>query len=208
MAVDHETLQALATCQPTSTTLYCPECGRPWAALAAEEPCRAPSSWHVVFLAVVGISVALTFGVRAARANQRYVAIQGELAGLTGCVGGLLGNLTCSSVENADSRVATDDGTMAQGQRDRALVVTALGLFAVGLSSIARHRRVQDRSRSTFSALLGLGEYLVALTCLQVLALTVYPIAVQLSRGLPFTWDRLDVAVDGVLVLVSLLTGR
>jgi hypothetical protein len=52
-----------------------------------------------------------------------------------------------------------------------------------------------------------MGQSLVALTGLQVLAVTLYPVAVQLSQGLPITWERLDRAIDDVLVLVSLLLG-
>jgi hypothetical protein len=51
----------------------------------------------------------------------------------------------------------------------------------------------------------GIGQSLVALTGLQLVALTLYPIAAQLVPGLPLTWERLDGTIDGVLNLVSLL---
>jgi hypothetical protein len=212
MAVDYKTLQALAVSQPRDAEGYCPECGRPWCAPAPDRPPpEAAFPWRAAFLVAVGLAIAITFGVRATRASQRQVAIQRDLVGLTRCLGGVSGDRTCPAGKDAEDLREIDniDAATARGQRDRALVAAALGLLAlgVGLRALARRGRRRDRSRSTLMAAWDLGESLVALTCLQILALILSPIAGQLSRGLPMTWERLDRATDGVLVLVSLLTG-
>jgi hypothetical protein len=161
---------------------------------------------------MVGVAVALTFGVRAARAHAFQAASQRDLAVLTLCLGGAPADRICPPVADAavwrmveEANVAT-----ARRQRDRALLATALGLLALGLGlrGLARCRWVQDRPGSILATVWGLGESLLALTCLQLLALTVDSLASQLTRGLPLTGERLDTAVDSVLVLVSLLTGR
>jgi hypothetical protein len=212
IALDYATLRAMAATEPANVSPYCPECGRPWHAPSPERAHPAAAfPWRPAVLAVVWLALAVTFGVRAARADQRQRAIQSNLAVLTRCLGGVSGDLTCPSVEDAKDRLSADDveAATARGHRDRARGAAALGLFAVGrgLRGVARRRRRQDRPRSTLAKVWGLGESLLALTCFQVLALTLDSIAVQLSRGLPLSWEWLDTAADGVLVLVSHLAG-
>jgi hypothetical protein len=213
MALDYKTLQAMAASRPANAMAFCPECGRPWRAPSPEGPHpEAAFPWRAAFLALVGLALALAFGVRAARADQRQRAIQRDLAVLTVCFGGgAAGDPLCPTVQDAEGWRRRDDvdAAAARGQRDRALVATALGLLVagVGLRALARRRRRHDHPPSAIATVGSSGESLIALTCLQVLALTGYSIAVQLSRGLPLTWERLDAAADDVLVLVALLTG-
>jgi hypothetical protein len=212
MALDYKALQALAARRPANAPSYCPECGRPWRDPAPVRPHPdAAFPWRAAFVAMVGLAVALTFGARAARADQKQAAIQRDVAVLTVCLGGVSGDLTCPTVQDAEDWRGIDyvHEATARLQRDRALVAAALGLLAVGvgLRRVARRRRLQDRPRPTLATAGGLGETLIALTCLQVLALTLDSLAGQLARGLPLTWERLDTAADAVLVVVSILTG-
>jgi hypothetical protein len=211
VAFDYKTLQTTAATRPPDADHYCPECGRPWGELSAERPRPAADPWRAVLLAVVGFALALTFGERAVRADQRETAIQRDLASLTRCLGGVAGSGACPAGKDAEDLRGLEDvaAAAARGQRDCALVATALGLLAVGvgLRATARRRRRQDHPSSTIATVGRLGESLIGLTCVQGLALLLYSVAGQLARGLPLTWDRLDAAADGVLVLVSFLTG-
>jgi hypothetical protein len=211
MAFDYKTVQAMAASQPRDAHGYCPECGRPWRDPSPERPHPAMAvPWHPVFLAVVGLALAITFGARAARAYRLEAATRGDLASLTTCVGRGSAAPSCPSMDDQEDWLRVDyaNEATARGQRDRALVATALGLLAlgIGLRRLAR-RRWPDRPASALATFGRWGESLLALTCLQVLALTLASLAVQLARGLPFAWERLDAAADGVLVVVSLLTG-
>jgi hypothetical protein len=166
----------------------------------------------VALLVAVGLALTLTFGVRAARAAQKQAAIQRDLAVLTSCLRvRVSGDSICPTIEDANGRRDIDvvDEAAARGQWDRALVVAALGLLAAGggLCVLAWNRRRQDRSHSPLAAVWRMGESLIALTCLQVLALVLYAITSQLSQGSTLTWERLDTVADNVLALVSLLTG-
>jgi hypothetical protein len=213
MALDYRTLQETAASQPRDADGYCPECGRPWRDPSPERPHPAvPVPWHAVFLAVVGLALAVTFGVRAARAYQTQRATQRDLAVLIVCLGGVSGDLTCPSVEDAEDwrRVDYANEDAARRQRDRALVATALGLLAVGvgLSGVARRRRRPGCPRPILAAAWGLGEFLIALTCLQVLALYADLVIVRLSLGWPPAWwEALDSITDQVSALLSIITG-
>jgi hypothetical protein len=210
MADGFPTRSAMPTDYSRDADAYCPECGRPWREPSPDRPYpEAAFPWRAAFLAAVGLVLALTFGVRAVRAAQEQAVNPRDLAVLARCLGHASPDPSCPSVEAAQGwRGRYDVGeAMARRQRDLALVPTALGLFAVGLSSLARLRRVQDRPRSPLAAVWKMGESMTLLTCLQVLGLTLHSIASQLSQGLPFTWERLDTAADNVLALVSFLTG-
>jgi hypothetical protein len=68
MALDYKTLQALAAAEPQEAAGHCPECGRAWGTSGPEAPHPlAPFPWRAVLLGVVGLALALTFGLRAAR---------------------------------------------------------------------------------------------------------------------------------------------
>jgi hypothetical protein len=212
MAFDYKTPQALAASHQMDADDFCPECGRLWEAPAPDriQPAAA-FPWRAALLVAVGLVLALTFGVRAARAAQKQATLQRDLAALHQCFEEVGWDSSCPTPETAEGWLARDDldEVTARGQRDRALIATALGLLAVGveLRAMARHRRRQDRPRPTLAVVWRMGESLIALTCLQVLGLTLHSIAGQLSQGLPLAWERLDTAADDVLVLVSLLTG-
>ena len=73
---------------------------------------------------------------------------------------------------------------------------------------MARRRRRSDRPRPIFAAAWNLSESLIALTCLQVLALYADLVIVRLSLGWPpLWWEALDSITDQVSALYSVVTG-
>jgi hypothetical protein len=203
----------MAAGRPPDADDYCPECGRPWRDLSPDRPHPAvPFPWRAALLGVVGLALAITFGVRAAGAYQTEAAIARDLAVLTWCGGGETTAWGCPSVGNQEAWLRMDyaNHDAARRQRDRALVAAALGLLAlgVGLAGVARRRRRPDRPRPIRTAAWGLGESLLALACLQVLALFAALVLVHLALGRPPAWwEALDAITDQVSALVSVVTG-
>jgi hypothetical protein len=206
MALDYKQLQTSGTGQAMTTDAYCPECGRPWRDPSPVRPSsEAVFPWRAALLAVVGLALALSFGVRAARVSQTGAATQSGLAVLPWCGGGETSALGCPPAEDQELWLRVDYANHDEVRRQQGLafVSTVLGLLAlgVGLSGVARRR--QDRPRTLLATLGGLGESLLALTCLQILVLTLYSIAAQLSGGLPLTWETLDRATGEIVVLLA-----
>jgi hypothetical protein len=214
MALDYKTLQATELSQGTSAQPYCPECGRPWRELWPEHPRRsALVSWRAALLIVVGLALAITFGLRAAAAHQTEAATQRDLAELTLCLDGTWSGPGCPSVQDAEDWRAIDYGNVATARRQlsRALVATALGLLALGLgaASVARARRrssASPRARSGVATAWQAGEMLLGLLCLQILTLYLDLVALQLSPGVPLG-ETLDRAAGDALAVIFRVSG-
>lgn len=214
MAFDYKTLRLLETSKSRDANDYCPECGRLWIDRWPEPPRPlVPFPWRGWFLTVVGVALALTFGLRAASAYRAEAAIQRDVAVETICSSQVSNALTCPSPQATIEwlQASEESREVARRQVDAALVATALGLLALvgGPAALVRRRlRVTSHWRpwSTLTALVSIAEGLLALVCFQVLAVGVALVAHQLSPGVTLT-EALDRAVNNALTIISIITG-
>jgi hypothetical protein len=208
MAFNLKTWPTTAASQPPDTNGYCPECGRPWRDPSSERPHpAAPLPWRAVSLAVVGLYLAVTFGLRAWEASRATEDPGRALAHVSGCPApsDRLGEPDClQSVAAVAGQAAP---ALARRQVDRALAVVAAGLLAVlvGLGSLARGR-VRPGPRGWLPAtLLGLwavGEGLgLALLCL-LLGGYAALLAGRLAAGGPLSWAVADQTAHRVFALI------
>jgi hypothetical protein len=199
MPIDYKTAQAFAAKDPSGTAPYCPECGRPWVDPAREQlQSSTPHPWRAVLLGVVGLFLAITFGLRAASFL-------------------ITGPRDCTGVRQT-IEFSMDSGWTADCIPDRAsplprdLLVMASGvtIALIGFVTLARRyvwTRQNSRDPSRVATIWDVSQTMLALGCLQGLALYVDLVAGRHSLGLPLTWETLDRITDEVFALFSIITG-
>jgi hypothetical protein len=200
VAFDYRTLQAMAASQPPDAIPYCPECGRPWedpAPARAHPAARLP--WRAALLVVVGLALAIAFALRAASVSH-----MGPRA--YDCTS--RPSDTHAEVLEASGRSPCIPDRAGQLQRNLLATAGGVAIALVGLGALARRRlRAGPRrgAASTLAAIWGAGEVLLTLACLQVLALYVGLVAVQLALEAPPTGNTLDRATDQIAALFSMI---
>jgi hypothetical protein len=218
MALDYKALQALAASQPRDTDGYCPECGRPWREPSPERPHpAAPSLWRAALLGVVGLALAITFGLRAWRADRLAPRDCAALPGTAWQVVATRGRTSCAAASNDLYRWTAFGITPGQSgaagrtpRSDLPLTAGGVAIGLVGVGGLVRSRlraRAHGRAATGVLAIWAAGEALLALACLQVLALGVGLGAVRISLGLPLTGETPDRAADAVLTFLSIVAG-
>jgi hypothetical protein len=191
MAFDDKTLPAMAVSQPPAGGDYCPECGRPWTDSAAGSPRPAARfPWRAVLLSLVGLCLAITFGLRAGNSQPPAA-----------CITQSDGPPVCAPISS---------GTTRELKRD--LLATAGGVVTVlvGIGALLRPRlrARSDRRTSVVLAVWAVGETISVVVSLQILALYAELVIVRLSQGWPLTWwEALDSITDQVSALFSIITG-
>jgi hypothetical protein len=213
MALDWKTLRVLAESHPRGADDYCPECGRPWREPSPERPrpiVRFP--WPAALFGLIGLSLAITFGLRSVSAYQTEARAHHCAMGLPEARGNLLSTngQTCwpanlgaagwSALQEAAGRALHQD-----------LLATAGGAVLILLGVDAWRRACLQARRLSFVwtvavALWSLGEGVMALVCFQILALYLDLLVVRLTLGFPFTWETLDQTTNSILNVLSTLT--
>ena len=214
MAFDYKVVQAMETAEPPIADGYCPECGRPWRHPSPErsrDP--APFAWHRALLIVVGLALAITFGLPAMAAYQSETATQRDVAVLTLCLDGMKSDPGCPSVQDAEEwrAIDYDEATASRRQLEFTLVATILGLLALGLGagSVVWQRRragTGGRGRSSAATAWRVGETALSLLCFGVLALYLDFVTLRLSPGVPLG-ETLDRASGDALAIISRIAG-
>jgi hypothetical protein len=191
MAFDYKTLPVIAGSQPQDGGDFCPECGRPWADSARESPQPAARfPWRAVLLGVVGLCLAITFGMRAGNSQPPAA-----------CISQSDGPPICAPINS---------GTTRELRRD--LLVTTGGvatvLIAIGALLRPRLRARSDRRTPVALVVWAVGETMTVVVSLQILALYVELVIVRLWQGWPPAWwAALDSITDQVSALFALITG-
>jgi hypothetical protein len=219
VASQDKNFSALAASQPWDMDGYCPECGRPWRDRSPERPYpAAPFPWRAVLLGVVGLALAITFGLRTWRADRPAPRDCAALPDTAWQVVTTRGRTSCATASN-DLYCWTAFGVMpgqsgAAGrpvQRDLLPTAGGVAMLLVGVGGLLRphlRARVCGRAVMDVVALWAAGEALLALVYLQILVWCVLLVAVRISLGQPLTWEAPDWAADEMLAIFSVLTGR
>jgi hypothetical protein len=116
MSFDYKTPQALAANHLMDADGFCPECGRPWGAPAPDpgQP-KAAFPWRAVLLVVVGLALAIVFGLRAVADYPRALRDHAILQATAACLAQTGGRADC-----APSNVAPDGSTDVSALVDQA----------------------------------------------------------------------------------------
>jgi hypothetical protein len=218
MAFDYGTLQAMEASEPANATSYCPECGRPWADPPPGSPRPAARfPWRAVLLVVVGLALAIIFGLRAVTDYPRALRDHAILQAVAACLAQIGGRADC-----APSNVAPNGSIDVSALVDQAAamrrklggdllaaiggaVTVLLGLWA----AMSRRLRARGReaARPVTMAIAGVGEGLAAISCPLVLALAVGLLGGASGQRLPLAGDVLDRAVGVIDALISFIAG-
>jgi hypothetical protein len=192
-----------------SESPFCPECGQPLALKRAEPGRRSAVAWQSIFLAVVGLYFAFTFGMGAWHAEQ---ADQPANA----CPGAGEASDCASTGVALAQKLATAElsGGAALAPRivDRDfgsdLRFTTLGLagVAVGLAAFLLRLRRPRRFGLAFDLLLVI-EGILTVCFLQILVLGGYLFVVDPSNSSPFVLDRFGDSVFLALFKIFTLVG-
>jgi hypothetical protein len=188
---------------------FCPECGQSLALARAEPGQHAVFSWRSVFLVVVGLYLAVAFGLAGWRAVQRIRDAKACQLGESGpdCVA----RPREAGSPVASRNLATGEAFAAQNaeieleQDFRFAVVGSVGLI-VGLSAaLLRRKRVrQQRAQSGLWLLL---EGLVTVFYAEILVIALAQLVGNTPSGSPLTLGRLEDSVYGALRAIVALVG-
>jgi len=190
---------------------FCPECGQPLSLVQAAPDQRSGVSWRSIFLILVGLALAVAFGLDAWQANQ-------TLQNVTACArDGPVQD--CRALPHdlalaiASGRVGAGDAfaaRSAQLQVGRDARFAGLGLLAsaVGLGAIVlRASRSRLRGRLVAGQLWLTAEGLVSLVYAQLILISAYHLVRDAAAGAPLSWDSLGADVDRTLSTFFVLVG-
>jgi hypothetical protein len=150
---------------------------------------------------VVGLALAITFALRAAGVYPVGPRAQDCATRLSD---------THARVVEASGQSPCVPDRAGQLRRDLLATAGGVAIALVGLGAAARRRlraRSRRRASPTLAAIWGVGEALLALVCLQVLALCVGLVAVRFSLGLSLIGETLDRTADAIGAFFSIITG-
>jgi hypothetical protein len=210
VADDYKTLRAISVPAPSGVTPYCPECGRPWLDPATEPPRRSPPlPWQVAFLGVVGLLLAVSFGLRAWSMRGIIARDPTLLRETVACTAATSAQTFCADGSGSNG-ADQSPGTRRELLRDLLATTSGVVMVLVGIGALIRPRIRIGGHRLARFVVLGIwavGETVIVLVCLLIVALYADLVIVRLSMGSPLTWESLDWATDEVSALFYIVTG-